>query len=952
MTLWSRRAFAKALDPAMSQAAHAMRDVPDPPLPRRGDADDLGTTIKALRDGITDTAALRLAVVDALRTHQAAGRAAIVAQFLLRPKGLACAEALARLQDEVVTATCDFALEIAPPATRAAAQRLAVVAVGGYGRGTLAPGSDVDLLFLLPAKGTGGEGVVETILYVLWDLKLKVGHATRSVEECLKQGRADMTIRTALLEARQVCGDAGLFDELRSRFDRELVAKTAREFVTAKLAERETRIAKMGASRYLVEPNVKEGKGGLRDLNTLFWISKYVYRVRDPAELVGAGLFTEHEFDAFHRCEEFLWRVRCQLHIAAGRAEERLSFDIQRIIAERLGYRSRGGLSGVERFMKHYFLIAKTVGDLTAIVCAALEEKEAKAPGRFDRFVPTFLRRPAKSIAGTRDFAIELDRVTVARRDAFARDPLNLIRLYWVADHYGLEIHPDAARLVTLSLKLIDAKLRADPEANRLFLEILTSRNLPERTLRHMNEAGVLGRFIPEFGRVVALMQFNMYHHYTVDEHLLRSVGVLADIDAGRQAELYPLASGEVMPKIANRAALYFATFLHDVAKGREEDHSKAGATVARRLAKRFGFGDGERELIGWLVENHLLASNVAQTRDLADPRTIDMFAAQVGSVERLRCLHILTLCDITAVGPGVWNGWKGELMRTLYRGAEGALAGQPATLDLKKRVRAAQDELRPRLAAWPQAEREAYMGRHYPTYWLRVEVERKVRHAELLRAMPDEAAPLVWQMRTDPFRDTTELTVVAVDHPRFMSTIAGCCALAGANIVDAQIFTTTDGLALDSITISRAFEQDADEERRAERIIKSIRRALVGDLRLASAVAAKGAGARARDATFQLETRILIDNAASNRHTLIQVRGMDRPGLLYGLTHEIASLSLNIVSAHVATYGEKAIDTFYVTDLTHAKITDAGRQDAIRTRLAGVFAGPEPVHPHPAKVA
>ena len=417
------------------------------------DREALDSRVSAIHDGRLDPTQRPAAVVDQFRATLAAARARVLDAFLRHPRGLACAEALARLQDETVAAIHAYVLTHLFPVTKpSASERLAVVAVGGYGRGTLAPGSDVDLLFLLPYKQTPwGESVVEAMLYILWDLKLKVGHATRSVDECLRQGRADMTIRTSLLEARHLCGDQGLFDELRSRFEKELVAKTAREFVAAKLAERETRIAKAGASRYLVEPNVKEGKGGLRDLNTLFWISKYVYRVRNPAELVGAGLFTRQEFGAFHRCEEFLWRVRCQLHIAAGRAEERLSFDYQRIIAERLGYRNSGGLSAVERFMKHYFLIAKTVGDLTAIVCAALEEKEAKSPAVFDRLVGNFLRRP-KTIAGTRDFSIELDRVTVARRDAFERDPLNLIRLFWIADHYGLAIHPDAARLVTLSL--------------------------------------------------------------------------------------------------------------------------------------------------------------------------------------------------------------------------------------------------------------------------------------------------------------------------------------------------------------------------------------------------------------------------------------------------------------------------------------------------------------------
>ena len=884
----------------------------------------------------------RRAVVDLFRETLTSGRARIVEKFLQNKRGLACARALADLQDELIRAIHDYVVGyIFPLEKPSSGERLAIVAVGGYGRGALAPGSDIDLLFLLPYKQTPwGESVVEAMLYVLWDLRLKVGHATRSVDECLGHARSDMTIRTSILEARFLFGDQKLFEDLRTRFDKEIVAKTARDFVAAKLAERETRTTKAGASRYLVEPNVKEGKGGLRDLNTLFWIAKYVYRVRHSHELVAAGLFTPGEFSAFRRCEEFLWRVRCQLHIAAGRAEERLSFDYQRLIAERLGYKKRGGLSSVERFMKHYFLIAKEVGDLTAIVCAALEEKEAKPPAVLNRLVGTFLRRP-KVIPGTDDFAIELDRVTVARRDAFQRDPVNIIRLFWIADHYAVPIHPDATRLVTLSLKLVDARLRANPEANRLFLEILMSRTAPEIVLRRMNESGVLGRFIPEFGRIVAMMQFNMYHHYTVDEHLLRALGILAEIDAGRAHDQHPLAN-EIMPKIANRAALYLALFIHDVAKGRDEDHSKAGAAMARQLAKRLGLLDGEVDLVGWLVENHLVMSNVAQMRDLADRRTIDTFAEIVGSIERLRCLLILTICDIKAVGPGVWNGWKGQLLRTLYYETESELLGSRSMVTLNKRVSAAQDELRKRLADWPKAEIDAYISRHYPTYWVRMDVDRKVRHAEMLRSLGQQKAPLVSEVSTDPFRAITEITVIAPDHPRLLSIIAGSCAAAGANIVDAQIFTSTDGLALDTVTISRGFDQDEDEIRRADRILKGIGRALRGELRLSDVLAAKGKAAKSRDATFAVEPRVIIDNEASNRHTMIQLRGIDRPGLLFDVTWQLAKLNLNIVSAHVVSYGEKAIDTFYVTDLTNAKITDESRQRTLRQALTIVLQGPE----------
>ena len=486
----------------------------------------------AVRHG-DDAAALRRDVVERFREALDSGREAARALLMENGRGLSCAGRLSHLEDELIRSIHHYVVTHVHPLRDGSADRLCIAAVGGYGRATLAPGSDIDLLFLLPEKQTpASESVIEAILYILWDLRQKVGHSTRSVDECLRQAKDDMTVRTALLESRLILGNRPLFETMRTRFETEIVHTTAAEFVAAKLAERDGRITRAGNSRYLVEPNVKEGKGGLRDLNTLFWISKYVYRVRDASDLVEAGLFTPAEWRLFRRCEEFLWRVRCHLHFLTGRSEERLTFDVQRVIAERLGYVAHAGLSSVERFMKHYFLVAKDVGDLTAIVCAALEEREAKPRPMLDRFMGR-LRRSRRPLPGS-DFAIEFGRITVAADDLFERDPVNLIRLYWLAGQHGLAVHPDATRLVTQSLKRIDAGVRNDPEANRLFLDILTSRSAPEPVLRIMNESGVLGRFIPEFGRIVALMQFNMYHHYTVDEHLLRSVGILSGIETGR----------------------------------------------------------------------------------------------------------------------------------------------------------------------------------------------------------------------------------------------------------------------------------------------------------------------------------------------------------------------------------------------------------------------------------
>ena len=865
-----------------------------------------------------DEAAIRSGAVAIFAAALESGRSQAQRTLEEGGRGRACARSLSDLEDEMIRAIHGMAVRLSHPDDSAKAKGLTILAVGGYGRGMLAPGSDIDLLFVIDdEKDAESAKLIETILYVLWDLKQKVGHATRTIDECLRQARADMTIRTSVLEARLIRGDEKAFETLRTRFDKEIVAKTASEFVASKLAERETRVRRAGKSRYLVEPNIKEGKGGLRDLNTLFWIAKYVYRVSDPRELVEAGLFSQREFNLFSRCEEFLWTVRCHLHFLAGHAEERLSFDVQRPIAERLGYAARAGQADVERFMKHYFLVAKDVGDLTAIVCAALEERQAKPTQAFDRFLGRLRRRP-QALDDAPSFKIDHDRINVIHANAFERDPVNLIRLFWVADRSSLPIHPDATRLVTQSLKRVDAELRADPEANRLFLEILASHRSPETALRRMNEAGVLGRFIPDFGRVVGLMQFSMYHHYTIDEHLLRTVGVLSKIEAGELKDEHPLVS-ELLPHIANRTALYVAAFLHDIAKGRPDDHSLAGAEVARRLCPRLGLSPADCDRVAWLIEQHLIMSNMAQGRDLADPRTAEALAATVQSLDRLKMLLALTVADIRAVGPGVWNGWKGQLLRTLYWETELVLGGGHSAIDRKARVKAAQEALRKALPGWSDPEFDAYAARHYPAYWLKVDLPHLIAHAKLLYAMAADVRSLATEVASNSFHGVTEITVVAPDHPRLLSFVAGACAAAGGNIVDAQIFTTVDGFALDTISVSRAFEMDEDEMRRANRMARTIEQALRGEIRVDEMVKQAHAhrGRDARAGAFRIPPAATIDNTMSSRYTVLEVEGLDRPGLLYELTAALSKLNLNIGSAHIVTFGEKAVNSFYVTDLT-----------------------------------
>jgi len=883
---------------------------------------------------------LRTAVAQRLKGALAAGRADAERRLRADRHGRRCAERLCVMQDEAIRLIYEFASRyLYPSLNPSEAERMAIVATGGYGRGLLAPGSDIDLLFLLPYKQTAwGESIAETILYCLWDMGLKVGHATRSIDECIRQAKADMTVRTALLEARFLLGDRNLFDEMSARFIKDIAQASVREFVTAKLAEREERHRRAGQSRYLVEPNVKDGKGGLRDLHTLFWIAKYVYRVSEPEELIEHGVFDREEFRRFRRCEDFLWSVRCNMHFLTGRAEERLSFDIQREIAVRLGYTRHPGLQDVERFMKHYFLIAKEVGDLTAILCAALEDSQAKPLPVLRRVMARFRSSGRRTLSETDDFVVDNNRINVADPDVFRRDPVNLIRIFHLADRHGLSFHPDAVRMATRSLGLINDALRQNPEANRLFLEILASHDDPERVLRRMNEAGVLGRFVRTFGRIVAMMQFNMYHHYTVDEHLLRCIGMLAEIERGGAAE-FKLAS-ELMRTIQpqHRTVLYVALFLHDIAKGRVEDHSIAGAKIARRFCPRLGFSPAETETVAWLVENHLVMSTIAQSRDLSDRKTIENFAAVVQSLERLKLLIILTTADIRAVGPGVWNGWKAQLLRALYYETEPVLTGGFSEVNRAQRVAMAQAELKAELADWPAADVEHYLARHYPAYWLKVDLPHKIAHARFVREAERAGKTLATEIEIDPARQVVDLTVLAPDHPRLLSTIAGACAAAGANIVGAHIYTTTDGLALDTISLSREFERDEDEVRRAGRIATGIEQALSGSVRLPE-VMAKRAAVKSRLRAFAIEPEVLINNQWSNRYTVVEVSGIDRPGLLYELTATLSKLNLNIASAHVATFGERVVDVFYVTDLLGAQIVSPTRQAAIKRALIQLLA-------------
>ncbi len=901
-------------------------------------ADAILTDIRTLVGADAPKAAeTRARILAHLKSVLADARKSAEAELRANGKGTRCAMNLSAAEDEIIRAIHLFAVRYVYPVDNpSGAEMISIAAVGGYGRGTLAPGSDIDLLFILPYKQTPwGEQVTEYVLYMLWDLGQKVGHAVRSVDDCIRMARSDMTVRTATLEARYLTGAKALFEELVLRFENDVVPKTGPEFIAAKMAERDERHRQIGNTRYVVEPNVKEGKGGLRDLHTLFWIGKYFYRVKTSAELVEKGVFSADELRTFVRAEDFLWAIRCHLHFLTGRPEEKLTFDVQPDLADRLGFTERAGMLAVERFMKRYFLVAKDVGDLTRIFCTSLEFHHAKPLDMVGRVLAPF-KRGKVAIRGEADFVIEGGRLNVAGPDVFQKDPRNLIKGFMLAGRHDLHLHPDAIKEIRRSFKLIGHELRNDRQANQWFLEILTAPTYVERILRQMNESGVLGRFVPDFGKIVALMQFNMYHHYTVDEHLIRAVGVMADIANGGLREQLPLTH-ELLPHLNDTRLLYVALFLHDIAKGRPEDHSIAGARIARKFCPRLGLDAAETDTVAWLVEHHLLMSEVAQSRDIQDPETAKTFADVVQSPQRLALLMILTACDIRAVGPGVWTGWKGSLLRSLYYATEPLLSGGHSKVTQRDRIEAARDELRRALSGWPADEVETYVGRHYDHYWLRAEAELQAEHARMIRTADQAGQMFAGSIRVKAFEGITEVSFYMPDHPRLLSLIAGACTMCDASIIGAQIFSTRDGRALDTFRLRRSFQSDEDEKVRATRIIDTVKQLLQGKRQVFIDLG-KESRHNKRLRPFSLPAQVQVSNAISEKFTVIEVMGLDRTGLLHQLTRTISDLNLTIGSAHIGTYGEKAVDVFYVTDLTGHKIESRPRQKKIHEALLGVF--------------
>ena len=797
----------------------------------------------------------------------------------------------------------------------------ALLAIGGYGRRELFPYSDLDIMVLHnETLGDALEPIAQFLYYVLWDLGFKVGQTVRTLTQAVEASIEDHAILTALLDARLITGQRRLLTKLMRMLQEQASEANVRQFTDDKLAERDARHEKHGNSRYLLEPNIKDGKGGLRDLHTLYWIARYAYGVRTMKELVQRGLLTEPEYKRFQRAMRFLCVVRMELHYAAGRAEERLTFDKQRLLADKLGFRESEANRAVERFMKRYFMVAGDVGSLTRLVCASLEANHRRAPKRL-----WDLWRPRNRKLG--GLKLQGERLTFPSAQILQSSPIMMFELFYQSLEEEIDIHPDALQLVSRQLGMVTKEFRASPEANQRFLEILLSKKNPVDTLRRMREVGLLGKFLPDFARIIGQMQFDMFHIYTVDEHILRAVGILHDLERGEYAENIPIAS-EIMQMIQTRRVLYLCALTHDIAKGRGGDHAKKGAAIARTLAQRFGFTAAEAEISEWLVLHHQEFSDTAHKRDLTDPNTIRHFVNRVQSLERLRLLLVLTVVDMQAVGPHIWNGWKAALLRELYRRSEQLI--RTGSLDDPSPERALGVALET-LSPTKRRMAERYIAESEPAFLGSCPPEEHALILELLERLWQQGETMMLDFTSHVFHDISRVIVIAPDRTGLLADVTGAFAREGVSVAGARITTLKSGWALQLWQLQDSGAQAITDPARRKRLQKTLENAMT--LSGPAQPLPKQPTSRKHE-VFDTPIELFFENSYSDTCTIMEITAPDRIGLLHTLCRTLSEAGINIASAHIGTYGEKAVDVLYLKDRFGMKLDHSGKLKELEDNL------------------
>ena len=806
---------------------------------------------------------------------------------------------------------------------------LVLVALGGYGRGELHPLSDLDLMLIYDGEmGPYVQRVTQGLLYALWDLGLQVGHAVRSLPDCLAMARTDFPSRTSMQQARLLVGDRRLFNRFRKVLAENVYQKDFAQFLETTLAERDQRYRKFGGSPYMGEPNVKESAGGLRDIHTAMWLASTKFGTRTLRELADKRLINGREQKTTDEALTFLWRVRNELHFLSGHKNDVLSRDIQPQIAKNFGYPGDELSLPVEKFMRDYYLHARVIHRVSRRLIARCRETLSRRAS-----VQRRLRQEALA-----DGLIVLDeQLHLAQADgrAFREEPVRLIKVFWHSHHLGFELGVDVERAIEDSLDLIDDAFRASPEARELFLGICRSWGRTAQTLREMHELGVLGRYLPEWGALTCLVQYDIYHKFTADQHSLIAVQNLEALAPGQSPDSE--GNAQVVSELERPGLLMLGMLLHDIGQGKGHGHVAKGIPLIETLSARMGLAPEDADKVIFLVAHHLTMSHVAQRRDIDDPKTIETLAEICRTPERLRMLYLLTCADMRAVGPGVMTGWQAQILWDLYARTLARLTGgqreRPTRESVAQRVTEAMrgDVARTAVAAHLALLSDRYLTTTSP--------QRIAAHLRLLGRLADGGV-LATELFHHPDLGSSELVVATQDVPGLFSIIAGTLASQGINILSAQIHTRADGIVLDTFQVNDPFGEAVTEEARWRRTLEALRRVLRGEASVEDLLARRRAVYPSGDGVPG-PPKISVDNQISDSRTVVEVKCPDRVGLLYVITRTLSGHGLDIASARIATEIDHAYDTFYVTDRQGRRLEDEAAMARVRESLEDALLKP-----------
>ncbi len=799
---------------------------------------------------------------------------------------------------------------------------LCLAAVGGYGRGELHPGSDIDILILAePEAESAHADTISGFVTFLWDIGLEVGHSVRSLEDCLHEARNDITIATTLFEARHLSGSGILFNRFRQAMQPERLWDS-RAFYAAKLAEQQARHRRFGETAYRLEPNVKEGPGGLRDIQMIGWVSKRHFAAERLQELVERGFLREGEYLDLVEGQRFLWKVRFALHMLTGRREDRLLFDLQRALASTFGFTDQHQNLGVEQFMQRYFRTISDLQRLNELLLQHFNEAILQDPGT--------LREPRRI---HQRFQVRGGYLELVHDQVFMIYPPALLEAFHL-----LQSHPEVVgvrastiRLIRAHRHLIDGQFRRNPVCRNLFMAILRAPQGVTTVLRRMNRYGVLGAYIPAFGRIIGRMQYDLFHAFTVDEHTLNVVRNARRLFIPEFRHELPLASG-IAEGIERPERLLLAALFHDIAKGRGGDHSELGALDALHFCQHHGVSEEDAALVAWLVRSHLLMSLTAQRKDISDPDVVLAFAREVRSRERLDLLYLLTIADIRGTNPELWNNWKDSLLQTLYHATLGVLErGLETPPDPEEQIGQTCSEALELLAHRGLNEEavEAIWDEFEVEYFVRHSADEIAWHTRALAGLKDDDLPLVL-VRHETARGSTEIFVYAEDHPRLFARITTSLTQLGLDIVDARIITTHGGHTLDTFLVLESMGHAVEPGFRVDEIRETLRERLL-DPRDDNLAVSRALPRRLKH--FNVDTQIEFTPGTQGASTRMRVRALDRPGLLSTIGCVFAEQGINVSTARISTAGEQAEDLFLLANGDGEALTSE-QQTALRTEL------------------